>query len=57
MLGVNIDITPLLDQGSFQRYYAFKDTQKDKALEDIRNKENRYQPQNPKTPKPRSICF
>ena len=43
MLGVNIDITPLLDPGAFQRYYTFRDSQKDKALEDIRTKENRYQ--------------
>ena len=43
MLGVNVDLTPLVDPGSFKRYYAFRDSQKDKALEDIRNQENRYQ--------------
>ena len=43
MLGVNLDLTPLLDPGAFSRYYQFRDIHKDKALDDIRNAENRYQ--------------
>ena len=32
-----------MDPGAFHRFYAFRDSTKDKALEDIRKSENRYQ--------------
>ena len=43
LLGLNSDLTWLVDPGAFHRYYAFRDSNKDKILEDIRAKENRYQ--------------
>ena len=32
MLGLNTDLTQLVDQGAFQRFYAFRDSYKDKIL-------------------------
>jgi hypothetical protein len=43
LLGLNTDLTWLVDPGAFHRYYSFRDSNKDKILEDIRAKENRYQ--------------
>ena len=43
LMGLNTDLTWLVEPGAFQRYYAFRDDAKDKQLEDIRAKENRYQ--------------
>jgi hypothetical protein len=43
LLGLNTDLAWLVEPGAFARYYAFRDAAKDKTLEDIRSKENRYQ--------------
>ena len=43
MLNLNMDVTQLLDQGAFQRFYAFKDKDRDEELAVIRSKENKWQ--------------
>ena len=43
MLNLNLDLNGLVEPAVFQRYYAFRDSEKDDMLNRIRSAENYYQ--------------